>query len=46
VIETSRYAGESALGLLAFQPPDPTACATPAGATTAAISGVIALGSP
>lgn len=46
VIETTRYAGESAVGLLAFQPPDPTACATPAGATTAAISGVIGLGGP
>jgi hypothetical protein len=45
-IETTRYGGESAAGLLAFQPPDPTACATPAGATSAAISGVIGLGSP
>lgn len=46
VIQTNRYAGESALGLLAFQPPDPTACTTPTGATTAAISGVIGLGGP
>ena len=45
-IATTRYAGESAVGLLAFQPPDPTACTTPAGATVAGISGVIGLGSP
>jgi hypothetical protein len=42
-IETSRYSGESALGALAFQPPDPTACLS-AGATTAGISGMIGLG--
>jgi hypothetical protein len=45
-IGTTRYAGESAEGLLAFQSPDPTACTTPAGATTAAISGFIGLASP
>lgn len=44
-IETNRYAGESAAGLLAFQPPDPSACLTPTGATSAAISGFIGLGS-
>ena len=44
-IGSSRYAGESAIGLLAFQPPDPTACTTPAGVTAAGISGVIGLGS-
>lgn len=43
-VQTTRYAAQSAVGLLAFQPPDPTACATPAGATTAGISGVIGLG--
>ena len=39
-ITTTRYGGESSNGLLAFQPPDPTACNTPTGATSAAISGV------
>lgn len=45
-IETTRYAGESTVGLLAFQPPDPSVCATPAGATTAAFSGFIGLAKP
>jgi hypothetical protein len=31
--------------LLAFEPPDPTACNTPAGVTSAGISGLVALGS-
>lgn len=44
-ISTTRYAGESATGLLAFQPPEPAACTTPTGATTAAISGLLGLGS-
>ena len=44
IINTTRYLGQSAVGLLAFQPPDPTACTTPTGATTAGISGVIGLG--
>jgi hypothetical protein len=44
-VSTTRYAGQSALGQLFFQPPDPTACAG-AGVTSAAISGVISLGSP
>jgi hypothetical protein len=44
-ITTTRYAGATALGALTFQPPDPTACATPAGVTTAAIDGAIGLGS-
>jgi hypothetical protein len=43
-IATTRYAGQSALGLLAFEPPDPPACATPAGTATAGISGVLGLG--
>jgi hypothetical protein len=43
-ITTTRYAGASAAGGLTFQPPDPTAC-TGGGVTTAAISGLIALGS-
>ncbi len=42
-ITTTRYAGQSALGLLAFEPPDPTACAG-AGVTTAGIGGAIGLG--
>jgi hypothetical protein len=44
-INTTRYAGQSAGGVLAFQPPDPTACNTSAGVTTAGISGGIGLGS-
>jgi hypothetical protein len=44
-VTSTRYVGASALGLLAFQPPDPTACNTPAGVTSAGISGVVALGS-
>ena len=42
-INTTRYAGATALGGLTFQPPDPTACNTPAGVTAAAIDGVIGL---
>ncbi len=41
---TTRYLGDSALGAVIFQPPDPTAC-TGAGATTAAINGIVGLGS-
>jgi len=44
-VTTTRYAGDSAQGLLTFQPPDPTACNTPTGVTTAAISGLVGLGS-
>jgi hypothetical protein len=44
-INTTRYAGYSSQGVLAFQPPDPTACNTPAGVTTAGISGFVGLGS-
>jgi hypothetical protein len=44
-INTTRYAGQSASGVLAFQPPDPTACNTTAGVATAGISGGIGLGS-
>jgi hypothetical protein len=42
-INTTRYSGDSAGGVLAFQPPDPTACNTAAGVTTAGISGAIGL---
>lgn len=42
-INTTRYAGDSASGVLAFQPPDPTACNTTTGVTTAGISGGIGL---
>jgi hypothetical protein len=42
-ITTTRYAGQSSLGELVFQPPDPTACSG-AGVTTAGISGFIGLG--
>jgi hypothetical protein len=42
-ISTTRFAGAKALGGLTFQPPDPTACNTPAGVTAAAIDGVIGL---
>jgi len=44
-VTTTRYAGSSARGVLGFEPPDPTACNTPAGVTTAGISGFIGLGS-
>jgi hypothetical protein len=44
-ITTSRFAGDSAGGVLLFQPPDPTACNTTAGATVAAISGAVSLNS-
>jgi hypothetical protein len=42
-ITTNRYEGDAAHGALLFQPPDPTVCNTPTGATTAAISGVVSL---
>lgn len=44
-VTSTRYVGASSLGLLAFQPPDPTACNTSAGVTSAGISGFIGLGS-
>lgn len=44
-IATNRFAGDSASGLLLFQPPEPTACNTSTGATTAAISGGVSLSS-
>ena len=44
-VTTTRYAGGSSLGQLFFQPPDPTACATLTGVTTAGISGFIGLSS-
>jgi hypothetical protein len=40
---TNRYAGDSALGTLLFEPPDPTACAG-AGVTSAGIEGTVNLG--
>ena len=43
-VTTTRYAGMSAGGPLAFQPPDPTACNSAAGVTTAGISGFVGLG--
>jgi len=42
-ITTTRYAGYSSQGVLAFQPPDPTACSA-GGVTTAGISGFVGLG--
>jgi hypothetical protein len=44
-IATDRFAGDSASGLLLFQPPEPTDCNTSTGATTAAISGAVSLSS-
>lgn len=44
-VTTTRYAGSSAIGALDFDPPDPAACNTPAGVTSAAIGGFIGLGS-
>jgi hypothetical protein len=44
-VTTTRYGGSSAAGLLTFQPPDPTACNTPAGVSSAGISGFIGLSS-
>ncbi len=41
-VSTTRYAGATAQGVLAFQPPDPTAC-TAGGVTTAGISGFVGL---
>lgn len=43
-ISTTRWSGDSALGTLTFQPPDPTLCSS-TGVTSAAISGGIGLGS-
>jgi hypothetical protein len=44
-IATNRFAGDSASGMLLFQPPEPTACNTSTGATSAAISGAVSLSS-
>jgi len=44
-ITTNRFAGDSASGLVLFQPPEPTACNTSTGATSAAISGGVGLSS-
>jgi hypothetical protein len=41
---TTRYAGDSAVAALAFEPPDPTAC-NGAGVTSAGIDGTVGLGS-
>ena len=43
-VTTTRDAGDTAQGLLTFQPPDPTLCAS-TGVTTATISGEAGLGS-
>ncbi len=43
-VTTTRYAGGSSLGALAFQPPSPTDCNTATGVTSAGISGVVGLG--
>jgi hypothetical protein len=42
-ISTNRFAGNTATGMLLFQPPEPASCNTTTGATTAAISGVVSL---
>jgi hypothetical protein len=42
-IATNRFAGDSASGLPIFQPPEPAACNSSAGTTTAAISGAVSL---
>jgi hypothetical protein len=42
-VTTTRYGGATASAALAFQPPDPTACNTPTGVTTAGISGAATL---
>lgn len=44
VVSTTRYTGDSSQGVLFFQPPDPTLCAS-TGVTTAAISGNVGIGS-
>jgi hypothetical protein len=44
-VTTTRYEGASSAGALEFSPPDPTACTTPTGVTSAGIGGFIALGS-
>jgi hypothetical protein len=44
-VTSTRYVGASALGLLEFSPPDPSACNTPEGVTSAGIGGFIGLGS-
>src|SRR5438105_2356973 len=43
-IATTRYAGDQSQAALIFQPPDPTACNTSAGVTSAAINGVVGVG--
>lgn len=42
-INTTRFTGDSSGGLLTFQPPDPTACTTSTGVTSATISGALGL---
>lgn len=44
-VSTDKFAGYSAGGPLAFQPPDPTACNTAAGVASAGISGFVGLSS-
>jgi hypothetical protein len=43
-LKTTTYSGAGALGLLTFQPPDPTACSG-SGVTSAAINGFTGIGS-
>jgi hypothetical protein len=42
---TTRDAGDAVVGVLSFQPPDPTACNTAGGVPTAGIGGTVELGS-
>ena len=44
-VTTNMYAGDTAVGVLTFQPPDPTACSSKTGVKTAAIQGTTTLGS-
>jgi hypothetical protein len=44
-VTSTQFAGYSSSALLAFQPPDPTACNTAAGATAAGISGQVSVAS-
>jgi hypothetical protein len=44
-VTSTQFAGYSSAALLAFQPPDPTACNTAAGVTKAGISGQVSVSS-
>ena len=43
-VSTTRYSGQSAEGVLVFQPPDPSLCAT-TGVPSAGIGGEVGIGS-